>query len=81
MLITYSTYLLTFYILCNNLTTNILQVLEKQLAAIRLQQENAKTLKEEEARLMEEEKKQREAEERHLLQVNFVFLPGFFRLT
>ena len=45
------------------------QVLEKQLAAIRLQQENAKTLKAEEARLMEEEKKQREAEERHLLQV------------
>ena len=49
-------------------------MLEKQLAAIRLQQENAKTLKEEEARLMEEEKKQREAEERHLLQVNFIFL-------
>jgi len=46
-----------------------LSVLEKQLAAIRLQQENAKALKAEEARLMEEEKKQREAEERHLLQV------------
>ena len=44
-------------------------MLEKQLAAIRLQQENANTLKAEEARLMEEEKKQREAENKHLLQV------------
>ena len=46
-----------------------LAVLEKQLAAIRLQQENAQSLKEEEARLMEAEKKQREAEEMNLLQV------------
>lgn len=46
-----------------------LEVLEKQLAAIRLQNESATRLKEEEARLMEEEKLQREAEERHLLQV------------
>ena len=44
-------------------------MLEKQLAAIRVQQENAKQLKAEEARLMEEEKKAREAEEKHLLQV------------
>eukprot|EP00116_Pleurobrachia_bachei_P000558 sb/3460820/ len=49
-----------------------LEVLEKQLAAIRLQNESAKKLKEEEARLMEEEKLQREAEERHLLQLDEV---------
>lgn len=46
-----------------------LSVLEKQLAALHLQQENAAALKAEEAALMKQEQAQRESEEKHLLQV------------